>query len=136
MDLNTYVRIIYLFFIFLTSSVRGRLFVLINSKNLKYNIITLMTPKVGTAKNPTWFLVVWGSLSYSPSYPSINLDSVYFLDWSENSEKCESYNWECGVGMRVGVCCLLTLEWKHKIEIKIQFMCLLYLGLWVNIFKL
>ena len=38
--------------------------------------------------------------------------------------------------MGVGVGCLLTLEWKHGIEIRIQFMCLLYLGLGVNSFKL
>ena len=38
------------------------------------------------------------------------------------------------MGVRVG--CLLTLEWKHEIEIRIQFMCLLYLGLGVNSFKL
>ena len=67
-------------------------------------------------------------------YIDCNLGSVYFLDWIGNPGEWESQDWECGVG--VGVGCLLTLEWKHGLEIRIQFMCLLCLGLGVNSFKL
>ena len=47
-----------------------------------------------------------------------------FLDWSENFKKYESWNWECGVGVRVGY--LLKLKWEYRIGIIIQFMYLLF----------
>ena len=63
-------------------------------------------------KSSSWAeLVLWVGLtpqSPLPLHSCSHWGNIYFFYWSGNYEKWESYDWKCGV--RVRVSCLLTLK--------------------------